>query len=79
MVRALAHFFGLNSANGFGYLFWSGIGSDIAEVTLIAAVWHHLNCHEDGCFRLGKHRVDGTPYCGSHHLEARKKTPDERG
>jgi hypothetical protein len=53
------------------YGFWSGFGSDIAEVTLIAGVvaaYRHHNCHVKGCPRLGK-PVDGTPYlaCPRHH------------
>ena len=49
------------------YGFWSGFGSDIGEVTLIAgigAVVHHHNCHNRGCWRLGKHTTgDGYKLC----------------
>lgn len=53
------------------YGFWSGFGSDIGEVTLIAAViatFRHRNCSVKGCWRLGKN-VDGTPHlaCHKHH------------
>ncbi len=57
---------------GPGYQFWSGIGSDIGQVTLItglaAAYWQH-SCHVGRCWRPGRHPVDGTPYkaCRKHH------------
>ena len=58
------------------YNFWSGIGSDLGEATLISAVGigvytgvRRVNCHTKGCWRIGKHRLDGTPYvlCRHHH------------
>lgn len=39
--------------------------------TLITGVWHGFNCHEPGCWRWGKHKVTGTPWCNHHHLNAR--------
>jgi hypothetical protein len=42
-------------------------------VTLIAGAWHHVNCHEDRCWRIGKHKVDGTPWCSRHHEQARTR------
>ena len=59
-----------------GYNFWSGIGSDLGEATLISAVGigvytgvRKVNCHTKGCWRIGKHDLDGTPYilCRHHH------------
>lgn len=60
---------------GIGYQFWSGIGSDIGQVTLItmlaaaiATFWHKHNCHEHGCLRLSWHPdTDGHPVCKVHH------------
>lgn len=43
---------------GNGYQFWSGIGSDIGEVSLIGAlmmVYRHHNCAAPRCLRIGKH------------------------
>ena len=49
------------------YGWWSGFGSDLGEVTLLGgaiAVWHHHNCHNGGCWRLGKHATpDGYKLC----------------
>lgn len=59
-----------------GYWFWSGIGSDLGEVTLIAAVvalLRHRNCHVKGCWRLGHIDPDhGHPACRRHHSQAHK-------
>jgi hypothetical protein len=58
------------------YNFWSGIGSDLGEATLISAVGigvytgvRKVNCHTKGCWRIGHHPLDGTPYilCRHHH------------
>jgi hypothetical protein len=58
------------------YNFWSGIGSDIGEATLITAVGlgvytgvRKVNCHTKGCWRIGHHQLEGTPYilCRKHH------------
>jgi len=58
------------------YNFWSGFGSDLGEATLITAVGvgvytgvRKVNCHTKGCWRIGHHPLDGTPYilCRHHH------------
>jgi hypothetical protein len=58
------------------YNFWSGFGSDLGEATLITAVGigvytgvRKVNCHAKGCWRIGHHPLDGTPYilCRHHH------------
>jgi hypothetical protein len=64
-------FFGIGGG-GPHYGFWSGAGSDIGEITLVGAVivaLKHVNCHDEGCWRIGLHKVEGTPYkaCHKHH------------
>jgi hypothetical protein len=58
------------------YNFWSGIGSDLGEATLASAVGigvytgiRKVNCHTKGCWRIGHHALEGTPYilCRHHH------------
>ena len=58
------------------YNFWSGFGSDLGEATLISAVAigvytgvRKVNCHTKGCWRIGRHPLEGTPYvlCRHHH------------
>jgi hypothetical protein len=56
------------------YNFWSGFGSDLGEVTLLAAVvglYYKHNCHQRRCWRISRHMVNGTPWCNKHHRAAR--------
>ena len=66
----------LNAGPDKYYNFWSGFGSDLGEATLISAVAigvytgvRRVNCHSKGCWRIGHHALDGTPYilCRHHH------------
>jgi hypothetical protein len=48
----------VHALSGNGYQFWSGIGSDLGEVTLLGIVlvwWHNHNCHVHRCWRLSWH------------------------
>lgn len=52
------------------YQLESGFIPALTVLTLLSAVasmYHIHNCHYEGCWRLGKHRVNGTPWC-SHHV-----------
>lgn len=51
------------------YSFWSGIAGELGFPVAIAVWWQHNACHGKGCWRLGKHPVEGTPYktCRRHH------------
>lgn len=80
---ALRHWFAFHTGTLHGgpdvyYNFWSGFGSDLGEATLISAVGigvytglRKVNCHSKGCWRIGHHPLDGTPYilCRHHHPE----------
>jgi hypothetical protein len=66
----------LHPYSGLGYQFWSGLGSDIGEVSIfgalvggILAYWHHHNCHVHRCWRLcwHAHPGHGHPVCKRHH------------
>ena len=56
---------------GWGYQFWSGIGSDLSEITLLAGLYmlyKKHNCHERWCWRLSWHPdLSGHPVCKRHH------------
>ena len=72
MGHWLLNFFGISNLAGYGYGFWSGIGSDIGEIALlgaIIAVYRKHNCHVQRCWRISRHPVDGTPWvvCRKHH------------
>ena len=80
-LGSLRHWFALHTGLIHGgpdvyYNFWSGFGSDLGEATLVSAVCigvytgvRKVNCHTKGCWRIGHHPLDGTPYilCKHHH------------
>jgi hypothetical protein len=82
-IGTLRHWFALHTGTLHGgpdvyYNFWSGFGSDLGEATLISAVSlgvytgvRKVNCHTKGCWRIGHHPLEGTPYilCRHHHPE----------
>lgn len=69
-----------NSPEGIWYNLWSGVGSDLGEITILAAViglFRKHNCHVRGCWRLGKFPLDGTPFivCRKHHPDIPNSRP----
>ena len=73
---------GTSNEGGLWYGWWSGFGADLTEFAIFAIVWRKINCHAKGCFRVGMHHVDGTPYttCRKHHpvhRGSRAATADE--
>ena len=54
-----------------GYEFWSGIGSDVSEVTLLGlalGAYKHINCEQPHCWRPGhRHPDHGRPVCRKHY------------
>jgi hypothetical protein len=70
----LLHFLGVDTETGHAYAWWSGAGSDIGELAIIgglAAMLRKHQCHQKGCIRIGRHTVDGTPWCNRHHQAQR--------
>ncbi len=63
----LLHLLGLDVPPSRWYDFWSGMGSDLGELAILGAVWHHLNCHQERCWRIARHRHDG--YCRRHRKD----------
>lgn len=54
------------------YNFWSGAGSDISELAIVAGLvglYRRHNCHTRNCLRIGRYPVAGTPFitCRKHH------------
>ena len=68
----MAHVLGLDDASGTWYLFWSGIGANIAMLGGAIAVVRKHNCHVRRCWRVGRLPLDGTPFvlCMKHHPES---------
>ena len=59
----------LNPLHGTAYQFWSGIGSDVFLHAPFLFLWRHLNCHQEGCWRIGHPHPDTEhrPVCRKHH------------
>jgi hypothetical protein len=72
----LLHVLGVDQGQPYGswnaYNFWSGAGSDLAYLGIFAALYRKHNCHQPRCWRIGRHVIDGTPWCNRHHQDARK-------
>lgn len=71
---------GSNNTSGTWYGFWSGFGSDLGEFAILGgliSIYRQHVCHVNGCWRLGRHKVDGTPYttCHRHHPELKGLKP----
>jgi hypothetical protein len=68
------------------YNFWSGFGSDLGEIVLLAAIYQVYkkhNCHVTGCARIGHHKfkddVEGTEYllCRKHYRQVHPDLPEK--
>jgi hypothetical protein len=78
---------GTTNESGPYYGFWSGFGSDLAEFGILGAIATGIyqlvkkyNCHEPGCWRVGKYEAAGGQFllCYHHHpdLHGLKPTHD---
>lgn len=75
-MHLILHWIGVDTEAGTPYAFWSGFGSDLGEVALLGAVlgaYRKHHCHEARCWRIGRHTVNGTPWCNRHHTAARER------
>jgi hypothetical protein len=73
-ATALTWYWLWHPLEGVGYQFWSGVASDVGEVTLLGAclaIYRKHNCGAPRCWRIGKHPTAD----GLHHL-CRKHHPD---
>jgi hypothetical protein len=49
----------------------------VTLLSLVAGAWRHVNCHQPGCPRFGRHKVSGTPWCDIHVENARPERTDQ--
>src|SRR5262249_19315028 len=82
--RWLAVHLGTDDLSGPWYGFWSGFGSDLAELGIIGAIAtgvyqlvRKYNCHEPGCWRVGTHPAADGQFllCYRHHPDFNGKKP----
>ena len=76
--QLLGHF-GFNNQATPQYGFTSGPGpmllTALGMSTIVTGLWHAHNCQQTGCMRIGRHKVNGTPWCWQHHDAARAAVP----
>lgn len=76
-ARFTLHLLGVDTQQSYSYnalsAFIPSAETGLGMSTLITGLWHSLNCHEPGCLRVGRHKVDGTPWCNRHHHGARRR------
>lgn len=56
--------------------FWGGFCANLAFFGALGGAYNKHNCHESRCWRVGRHHVDGTPWCNRHHKPARIRKGD---
>jgi hypothetical protein len=71
-MHIFLHVLGIDTQQSYWYDFWSGIATQFSLVLAGAATYHKHNCHHKRCIRIGKHNVNGTPWCIKHHPESNK-------
>jgi hypothetical protein len=73
--RPVLHFLGWDTQQSDNYDAFSGslpvMVTILGMSTIITGLWHSVNCHHEGCWRIGRHKVKGTPWCNRHHEDAR--------
>jgi hypothetical protein len=72
------HPYPASSSTPWTYQLWSGFLPALTVLSLLgslAGVWHLHNCHERLCWRLGKHKVGGTPWCSLHREHGLAASP----
>lgn len=75
------HTYLLHPLTGAGYQWWSGAGSDLGELTLLAAAlgaYKHVACEQPRCWRPGhRHPEHGRPVCRKHfHRDLTPPAPE---
>lgn len=66
-MHLIAHVLGIDTQSSYFYDFWSGVGTQLTVVLSAAGLYRKHQCHRAWCARIGKHVVDGTPWCTKHH------------
>lgn len=66
----LPHWLGLDNAAGAFYLWWSGIEGDLVQLAIIGGLYAFIrkhNCHQTGCWRVGRFQAGDFHTCRRHH------------
>lgn len=66
-MHDLWYYLGLTSPNDWPYLAFSGV---VPCLALLGGAWSLIrrhNCHQPGCWRIGRVERDGRIHCHRHH------------
>lgn len=78
--HGFAHGIGIDTQASQEYAFFSGFGTWLLAVAgysgIVVTLTHHLNCHHEGCWRIGRHREGSELYCRRHHAEHKPEFSD---
>jgi hypothetical protein len=78
--HGFSHGIGIDTQLSQEYGFFSGFGTFLLALIgysgVIITLLHHINCHEPGCWRISRHKINGTPWCNDHHEKARPELTD---
>lgn len=69
-LHGVLHLLGIDTQASYFYDFWSGVGTQLTLLLAAVGSFHKHNCHARRCPRIGKHTVNGTPWCTAHMPEA---------
>lgn len=75
------HPYPASSGTPWTYQLWSGLIPALTVVTLlgsVASLYKLHVCHEDGCWHLGRHKINGASWCDRHHEKARPETSENQ-
>jgi hypothetical protein len=71
VIDILATFWGTPSEQGWTNFLGGPVQTleGISGLTILGIVLRRVNCHADGCWRIGRHHVEGTHFitCRAHH------------
>lgn len=74
------HPYPASSSTPWTYQMWSGIVPALTIMTLFGSLggaYHLHNCRADKCWRIGRHRVAGVPWCDRHAGQAKPAVSTE--
>jgi hypothetical protein len=70
-LGAILNVLGITNVSGPWYAWWSGVAGDLGLLGAAFTLYWRHTCHIKGCWRVGRHQVDGTTWvvCRKHHPE----------
>lgn len=78
--HGFAHGIGIDTQLSQEYGFFSGFGTFMLAMLgytgVIVTLAGKFNCHQPGCWHIGKHHINGSPWCDAHQKNVRPQRSD---